>query len=208
VQRPWHGWLAALTATLAAVGLVIADVTDGGLRRWWEGHALTTDTVSGLLVLLVTVLVVNQVLRRRQVRDRGRAVAAQAAIIVGQAARSNRALSAALDGSGDRDAASDEVRTYMMMLLVSAPVLIDARVSRNFLEQAQRLAGEMARAMAAMARAPGAAATSTARLGDAVNGLRAASGPLLQPLNVDELIAAGADSSAAPDPGGVPDRGT
>ena len=43
----------------------------------------------------------------------------------------------------------------MMMLLVGAPVLIDAIVSRNFLEQAQALGGEMARALAAMARTSG-----------------------------------------------------
>ena len=35
----------------------------------------------------------------------------------------------------------------MMMLLVAAPVLIDAKVSRDFLEQAQVLGGELARAM-------------------------------------------------------------
>jgi hypothetical protein len=44
--------------------------------------------VAGLLVLLVTVLVVNQLLNRRQAGQRGHAVAAQAAILVAQAARS------------------------------------------------------------------------------------------------------------------------
>jgi hypothetical protein len=195
LQTRWQGWLAAIAAMLVAVGLVIAEISDRGLRHWWAGHALTTDTVSGLLVLLITFLVVNQVVRGRQVRDRGRAVAAQAAIVVGQAARSSQALSAALDGSGDRSAAYDEVRTYMLMLLVSAPVLIDARVSRNFLEQAQRLGGEMARVLVAMAKPAGAPAPSAARLHEAVGRLRAASGPLLQSLNVDELVAAGADGS-------------
>jgi hypothetical protein len=208
VRKPWQGWLAALTATLVAAGLVVADLTDSGMRHWWTGHALTTDTVSGLLVLLVTVLVVDQVVRRRQVRDRSRAVAAQAAIVVGQAVRSDRALAAALDGSGDRDAASDEVRTYMMMLLVSAPVLIDARVSREFLEQAQRLAGEMARALSATARAPGSSAASAARLGSAVDALRAASAPLLRPLDLDELIAAGANGTSSPDAATGPPAGS
>jgi hypothetical protein len=212
VQRPWQGWLAAALATLATAALVIADVTDGGFRRWWLGHALTTDTVSGLLVLLITVLVVNEVVRRRQFRDRARAIAAQAAILVAQAARASRAVSAALDGSGDRENAADELRTYMMALLVSAPVLIDARVSRNFLEQAQLLAGEMAQALALMARDPAKAATSAARLSDAVQRLRAASGPLLQVLNPAELAAAraedpaslGASGSASPDGGSPP----
>jgi hypothetical protein len=212
VTTPWKGWLAAIAATLATAGLVIADLTDGGFRHWWVGHALTTDTVSGLLVLLITVLVVDQVVRRRQVRDRSRALAAQAAIVVGQAVRSDRALSAALGGQGDRGTASDEVQTYMMMLLVSAPVLIDARISRNFLEQAQHLAGEMARALAATAKPGGTSGQWAARLGTAVDQLRAASVPLLRVLNLDELIAAGADGSppadqdaaASPDQDGSP----
>ena len=77
--------------------------------------------------------------RLRQIKDRARAVAAQAAILVNQAIRSTQAVSQALAGSGDRDAAGEEFRTYMMMLLVGAPVLIDAAVSQNFLEQAQTL---------------------------------------------------------------------
>ena len=123
------------------------------MRHWWSSHALTTDTVSGLLVLLITLLVVNQVVRRRQLRDRSQAVAAQAAIMMAQADRASSAVSSALDGSGDRSSASDEFRTYMMMLLVGAPVLIDGRLSRSFLEQAQRLGGEMARVLATMTRA-------------------------------------------------------
>jgi hypothetical protein len=205
---------------LATLGLVIADITDGALRRWWDAHPLTTDTVAGLLVLAITFEVADQVVRRRQVRERSRAVAAQAAIVVGQAARTCRALSAVLDGSGDGGTAVDEVQTYMMMLLVSAPLLIDNRVARNFLEQAQHLAGEMARALSARARPGGAAAVATDRMGAAVDSLRAAAGPLLRPLNTDQLIAAGADAvpspgsaetpspdatgSAPPEPGGDP----
>ena len=113
------------------------------MRRWWDGHALTTDTVSGLLVLLITLLVVDQVVRLRQLNARARAVAAQAAIIMTQAGRTLSAVNQATAKGAhdsDRDAANDQLRTYMMMLLVGAPVLIDAQVSRNFLEQA-RVAG-------------------------------------------------------------------
>jgi hypothetical protein len=187
----WQGWLSAATVTLVTLGLVILDLADRGSRRWWAGHALTTDTVAGLLVLLITVLVVDQVVRRSQVSNRSRAVAAQAAIMMGQATRSSKAVRSALDGSGDRVAASDEVRTYMLMLLVSAPVLIDARVSRNFLEQAQRLGGEMALALASMGKTPGAASDMSTRLDDATGQLRTASSPLLATLNLEELIAAG-----------------
>ena len=161
---------------------MILEVTDSGLRRWWAFHTLTTDTVAGLLVLLITVLVVDQVVRLRQINSRARAVAAQAAIMVNQAIRSSQAVSQALAGSGERDAAGDEVPTYMMMLLVGAPVLIEATVSRNFLEQAQSLGGEMAHALAATARTPGQTSYPAARLDDAVQRLRTASTPLLQVL--------------------------
>ncbi len=187
VLSRWLGGLAALVVTLVACALVILDLTDGGLRRWNDVHALTTDTVAGLLVLLITVLVADQVIRLSQINARARAVAAQAAIVVTQAIRSSQAVSQALAGSGDRDAASDEFRTYMMMLLVGAPVLIDAKVSRNFLEQAQSLGGEMARALAATARTPGQVSYPTARLDDAVQQLRTASTPLLQVLDPETL---------------------
>jgi hypothetical protein len=187
VLSRWLGGLAALVVTLIACALVILDLTNGGLRRWNDVHALTTDTVAGLLVLLITVLVADQVIRLSQINARARAVAAQAAIVVTQAIRSSQAVSQALAGSGDRDAANDEFRTYMIMLLVGAPVLIDAKVSRNFLEQAQSLGGEMARALAATARTPGQVSYPTTRLDDAVQQLRTASTPLLQVLDPETL---------------------
>ncbi len=192
----WQGGFAALVVTLVACALVSLDVTDGGLRRWWAGHALTTDTVAGLLVLLITVLVVDQVLRLRQINDRSRAVAAQAAIVVTQAIRSSQAVSQALTGSGDQDAAGDEFRTYMMMLLVGAPVLIDAKASRNFLEQAQHLGAEMARALGVTARPSGQADYPVTRLDDAVQQLKTASTPLLQVLDPETRIAIRGDDPA------------
>jgi hypothetical protein len=198
-QAHWRGWLAALAATLVTAGLVAAEIDDTGMRHWWSRHALTTDTVSGLLVLLITLLVVNQVVRRRQLRDRSQAVAAQAAIMMAQADRASSAVSSALDGSGDRSSASDEFRTYMMMLLVGAPVLIDGRLSRSFLEQAQRLGGEMARVLAMMTRAHHSEHAPTApdaRLNAATAQLRTVAAPLLQPLDLSELVAAGVDNAA------------
>jgi hypothetical protein len=189
VVSRWQGWFAAIVVTLAAYTLIILDVTDAALRRWWSDHALTTDMVSGLLGLLITVLVIDQVVQLRQIKDRARAVAAQAAIIVSQARRSSQAVSQALTGSGDRDAAGDEFRTYMMMLLVSAPVLIDAKASRNFLEQAQYLGGEMARVLGVTAGPPGHAAPSTTRMDDAVKRVKAASEPLLQVLDPETRAA-------------------
>ena len=190
--------MAALVVTLIACALVILDLNDGGLRRWNDVHALTTDTVAGLLVLLITVLVADQVIRLSQINARARAVAAQAAIVVSQAIRSAQAVSGALAGSGDRDVAGDEFRTYMMMLLVAAPVLIDAKVSRNFLEQAQALGGEMARALAAKARKPGQASYPTAGLDDAVQRLKTASTPLLQVLDPETQLLISGNQPADP----------
>lgn len=178
----WKGWLAAVAATLVACALVLLDLTDAGLRRWWDGHALTTSMVAGLLVLLITVLVVNQVLRLRQINDRARAVAIQAAIIMTQANRASQAVSQVLAGSGDRDVAVEEFRTYTTMLLSAAPVLIDAQMSRNFLEQAQHLDGEMAWALSVLARKPAQGNFSATRLDDAVQGLKSASTLLLRDL--------------------------
>ena len=192
------GGLAAIVATLLTAALVILDVTDVAMRRWWDGHALTTDTVSGLLVLLITLLVVDQVVRLRQINSRARAVAAQAAIIMTQAGRTLSAVTQAVAkgaGDSDRDAASDEVRTYMMMLLVGAPVLIDAQMSRNFLEQAQAVGGLMAISVGMTAKSSGPAAKD-ARLDDAVQRLRAASTPLLQVLDPESQAAVRGDEPA------------
>jgi len=195
----WRGGLAALVVTLLTGALVAADISDDAVRRWWLVHALTTSTVSGLLVLLVTLLVVNQVLVLRQTRDRSRAIAAQAAIILTQAVRAARsATQAAADGAEDaaRDAAGDELRTYMMMLLVGAPLLIDAKVSRAFLEQAQAVGGLLARSLGVTATSP-ASASPDARLGGAVQALRAASVPLLAVLDAQTQAAVRGDQSAS-----------
>lgn len=193
----WQDWLAAAAVTLVTAGLVAADLADTGFRRWWAARPFTTGAVTGLLVLLITLLVADQVVRMRQIRNRSRAVSAQAAILIAQATRSARAVSAALDGSGDRGAATDEVRTYMMMLLVAAPVLIDARLSRNFLEQAQHLGGEMARVLAEVAKDAGPPARRRDRLSEAVRRLRTAADPLLQPLSTEQLAAAGDEPADA-----------
>ena len=194
----WQGGFAAVIVTLLTGVLVVLEITDKGMRRWWSGHALTTDTVSGLLVLLITLLVVDQVVRLRQLTNRARAVAAQAAIIMTEALRASRSVSQALTPgakASDRDAASDEVRTYMMMLLVGAPVLIDANVSRTFLEQAQAVGGLMAHALKTTAKSSGPTASLDARLDDAVKRLQAASLPLLQVLNPETQAALQGDQA-------------
>jgi hypothetical protein len=213
----WAGWPAAILVTLLTIALVLGDLLDEGMRRWWSAHALTTDTVSGLLVLLITVLVADQLLSRQQSRNRARAVAAQAAIMVAQATRAGKAVAGLTRGSAGsgsgasgsgasgtgtsdagtsdadardadaRDAAADEVRTYMMMLLVGAPLLIEDPVARHFLEEAQHLAGVMAATLTTRQNAAGSG------FDDAVARLRAASIPMLKSLNQEERVVANAE---------------
>jgi hypothetical protein len=198
VLSRWLGGLGALVVTVLAGVLVIVDVSDAGMRRWWGGHALTTSTVSGLLVLAITVLVVDQVVRLRQLNGRARAVAAQAAIIMTQAVRTSSSIEQALAkgaGASAHDAAADEFRTYMMMLLVGAPVLIDERVSRTFLEQAQSVGGLMALSLGVTGRSAGPASAPDRRLDDAVQRLRTASAPLLQVLDPETQAAVRGDET-------------
>jgi hypothetical protein len=178
------GWPAAVLVLLITVSLVVSEINETGPRRWWAAHPLTTDTVAGLLVLLVTVLVVNQLVNSRQAKQRGRAVAGQAAIVVAQASRAATAVSSAL-GSGDEGDGSDEFRTFMIMLLVAAPVLIDDPVARRFLERAQYLGGVMARTLATASKPAGVPAPGADLLGDATEQLRRAAAPLLSQLSPD-----------------------
>jgi hypothetical protein len=196
VLSRWQGGSAAVVVTLVACVLVILDLADGPMRRWWDAHALTTDTVAGLLVLLITVLVVDQVVALRQINDRARAVAVQVGIMMTQAARTTQAVSQVLAGKGDRDSAGDEFRTYIMMLLAVAPILIDAKLSRNFLEQAQRMGGEMGRALTVITKAPGQEEPSVTRLNHGLQRLRDASAPLLQNLDPETRVAVSGDGSA------------
>jgi len=192
----WLGGLAAAAVALVAGVLVILDLTDAGLRRWWDAHALTTATVTGLLVLMITVLVVDQVVRLRQGKSRARAVAVQVAILRTQANTASRAVSQVLAGSGDRDMAYEEFRTYTMMVLSVAPTLIDARTSRNFLERAQDLDGAMAQALSLLATVPGQENFLAARLDDTLQALKSASAPLLQNLTPELQSAVRGDNPA------------
>jgi hypothetical protein len=145
-----------------------------------------------LLVLAITVLVVNQVVKIRQYRDEAQAIAAQSAILLAQGSRAARAVSSAADGADERAAASEEVRNYLTMLLIAAPILIEISVPRGFLEEAQQLGAVLASTLAAVPKSPAGELGSIAPLDDAVNGLRAAAAPLLQILTPAQRAAAGA----------------
>ena len=177
------GWLAAGLVMLVTVALIVGEITNAAQRSWWGSHSLTTDTVSGLLVLLITVLVVNQLLNLRQDRQQSHAIAAQAAIVMAQAAQSAGDVSSVTGGSGNRHDAADADRTYMLMLLISAPVFIDDPVARRFLEQAQDFGAEMTRTLAQTHSSPDGAAGPGDRLDDAMQQLQSAAAPLLQLLS-------------------------
>ena len=177
------GWLAAGLVMLVTVALIVGEITNAAQRNWWGSHSLTTDTVSGLLVLSITVLIVNQLINLRQDRQQSHAVAAQAAIVVAQAAQSAKDVSSVGGGSGDRHAASEAYRTYMLMLLISAPVFIDDPVARSFLEQAQDFGGQMTRTLAQAHSSTDGAAGPGDRLDEAMQQLQTAAAPLLQLLN-------------------------
>ena len=190
--NPWKGVPAAIFITAVAGGLIALEVADKAVRRWWALHAFTTDAVAGLVVLLITILVADQVVRYHQVKNRSRATAAQAAILLAQGNRSVKTVTAFLQKPDDRDAASDEVRTYLTMVLFAAPILIDAAMPRRFLEQAQHLGAELARAFGTDLHDPKAVSAGQARIETAMDGVRGAAQPLVEVLNAQQLAAAGA----------------
>jgi hypothetical protein len=194
--RRWLEWTWALLVMVITAVLVSLDLSDRAVHRYWSQHSFTSSVLSGLLVLLLTVLIVDRVTRMRQVRNQSRAMAAQAAIIVAQATRTVDAITTASPSDEDHDAASEQLRTYTMMLLTSAPLLIEADGPRAFLETAQRLAAQLYRVL----RNDGDASASKRRLDESVTQMRAAAAPLLQALTPPERTAVssnGADGNGS-----------
>jgi hypothetical protein len=192
--RAWTAAVLVLALTLAAVGL---DLFDNPVRSFWYRHSFASSIVSGVLVLLLTVLFVDQVNRLRRIKNQSRAIAAQSAVILAQAERAADAVKRSTKSDDARDEASQELRTYMQMLLTSTPVLIDASMSRAFLEGAQRAAAQMYRELRAAADHGD---TGDHRKVDAaIQDLRQAAAPLLKPLNTQQRSAVASDDVAPGD---------
>jgi hypothetical protein len=191
--RQWLAWSWALIVMALTAVLVFLDLTDRAVHRYWTQHSFSSSVLSGLLVLLLTVLVVDRVNQMRRLRNQSRAIGAQAAVIVAQGARAADAITSASPSLEDREAAGEELRTYAQMLLVSAPLLIDAAVPRRFLESAQRLAGQMFRATREAADKP----VAKEGLDAGVARLRADAAPLLKALNRQQVEAVTADEDAS-----------
>jgi hypothetical protein len=176
--------------------LVVVDIVDRGVRVWFDTHAFTTDALTSVLVLLITVLIVNRIVSVRQQQDRMLVIAAQAAIISRQARRTADLVKQSFTNSDQREPASDELRTYMAMLLVSAPVLIEGSTARAFLESAQRLAAVMSMAME---NDPKRGAVGS-RIDSAAKAMRDAVTPLLAALDGSQLRAVDSADDDAPAP--------
>lgn len=107
--------------------------------------------MSSLLVVGATVLIFDEILARRQRRERSVSVAVQVLIVYGQALRAYDALIARPDalsvGAGADDAqlegVREEVRSLSTMMLVASPSLYDDPEARLFLDDLQRLVGTM-----------------------------------------------------------------
>jgi hypothetical protein len=182
----YRAWSGALIVTVITAVLVVLDVSDGSVHRHLSRHSFTSSVLAGVLVLLLTVLIVDRVVRIRQLKNQSRAVGAPTALIVAQAGRAVEAITrVALSGEG-RDEASGALRTYTQMLLTSAPLLIDANGPRAFLEAAQHVAAELFRALHAVDEK---VEPTKTRLDLAVEQLRAAAAPLLEALSSEQRAA-------------------
>jgi hypothetical protein len=140
------------------------------------------------------VLVVNRALGIGRDRERFRAMAAQASMVLGQAIRTTRAVLACTT-SGDRSAASDELRTYMIMLMIAAPILIESKAPRAFLEDAQTLRGMLVHVQHSESQS---SFPSDAQLEEALQQLKIIAAPLLAPLTAEERTAAGTEETSQP----------
>jgi hypothetical protein len=175
----------AAAVTIVVLALIVLDVIDHSFNTWFGRHSLLTNLVSTLLGLAVAALVIDQISARRRLRDRAQVMAAQGAMIAAQALRATQAVTSALDGSGERDAAAGELRAFMTMMLTGAPALMDAPQTRQFLETSQHLGAELARALG-VTRSGERPDDIDQRLNDAAAEVRATVQPLLERLDLDQ----------------------
>ena len=137
-----NGAVRRFTAAAVAMSLLVlvaGDLWIRGFQLWWDRHSLTGSVATSLLVLAVTGLIVDEVVARRQRRERALSVAVQALIVYGQARRVWNAVVTTADmGEGSANSSSEEFRTLASMLLTAAPGLFDDPVARRFLEEVER----------------------------------------------------------------------
>jgi hypothetical protein len=161
----------------ALVVLVVSDLWVGTVHDWWDRHSLTGSVVSNLLVLAVTALIVDEVVARRQRRERAVSVAVQGLIVYNQARRVFEAVSSGGHDTEHEDAAQEELRTLTTMLLTASSSLFDDPEARQFLSQVERCTGLMVRVSSSSGTGTPTDDHRT-RLSDEMGRLRASVGPL------------------------------
>jgi hypothetical protein len=187
--------LAAAAVALTLFALVACDLWIGRFREWWDGHSLTGDIVSSMLVVAVTGLIVDEVVARRQRRDRAVSVAVQAVIVYGQTRRAYDAVLASDADETSSSDSSDDLRALASMLLAASPSLFDDPPARVFLAQAERLAATIYRSAAASSGG-GLSADDRARLVSEMSQLQATVEPLVARIPTeDRSVLEGSDQA-------------
>ncbi|MGB9112959.1 MAG: hypothetical protein WCF24_09570 [Acidimicrobiales bacterium] len=177
--------VSAVVAMAALVTAVITDLTISSVSAWWTRYSFIGSVVSSVLILAFTVLVVDEVVSRRQVRERNHVAAVQAAIVYGQVLQTAKAVME--PGAANSEDAAGEVRALASMLLTAAPALFDDPEAREFMEQAETFSGMLLRI-----EVHGAGHKLTdadrAKLTKAKQTLSTAAQPLLARLNARQLM--------------------
>ena len=169
----------AVVIAAALVAIVACDLTLVGFRDWWNRHSVTSSIVASLLVLGVTALIVDEVLARRQRRERATSVAVQSLIVYAQALRAYETISN-LGGEGaDTGTVVDEMTSLAGMILTASPNLFDDPQARAFLEDIQQLAGSMFRVTRSIRTAGAVPAERQAALDAAMFAVKTTGAPLL-----------------------------
>ncbi len=188
---------AAAVVTAALLTLAACDLWLGSFRAWWNAHALDASIASSLLVVGVTALVVDELVARRQRKERAMSVAVQALIVYGQTHRAYDAATALLRAEPASDAA-DDLRSLANMLLTASPSFFDDPVARQFLEQVERLTGSMLRALSSRRPDGGPDPAVTERLRADMARLKTIAAPLLARIPVDQWPLADRPAGTAP----------
>lgn len=175
----------------AMVAVLVTDVTIAGVDAWWNRHSLVGSVTGSVLVLAVTVLVVDEVTARRQVRERGRVAAVQALIVYGQAVRTEKVLMTPPHERESQDAVG-EVRALAAMVLTAAPALFDDPTAREFMDQVERFSSMLIRIGLGQS-GHGLTDTDRAKLSEAKDTLSTAVQPLLARLDRREITAVEGD---------------
>jgi hypothetical protein len=63
--RPGQHWTFVVTVAVV-VSLVTTDVVNNSVRRYWLGHSMASAIISGLVLVAATVLVLDELLQRRE----------------------------------------------------------------------------------------------------------------------------------------------